>query len=47
VIDAGDDAPPGGLGPLDLDKGPRIERARVDIGAYEAPIVIGRPDPER
>lgn len=37
VIDAGDDTPPGGLSALDLDKGPRVERTGVDIGAYEVP----------
>lgn len=47
AIDAGDGAPPGGLGRLDLDKGPRVERSGVDIGAYEAPLIIGRPDPGR
>lgn len=34
-IDAGDDAPPGGLGPFDLEGNPRIAGAAVNIGAVE------------
>jgi hypothetical protein len=33
--DAGTNAPPGGLGPLDVDLGPRVVGPRVDVGAHE------------
>jgi hypothetical protein len=36
AVDAGEDSPPGGLGPLDADRQPRIRGLRVDQGAYEA-----------
>lgn len=36
AIDAGEDAPPGGLGPLDADRQPRLRGLHVDQGAYEA-----------
>jgi hypothetical protein len=55
AIDAGDDLPPGGLGPADLDLAARRQGAHVDMGAYEAsadrggdlPVcrVLGAPDP--
>jgi hypothetical protein len=36
AIDAGNNAPPGGLGPFDFAGSPRISGGVVDIGAYEA-----------
>ena len=36
AVNAGDDAPAGGLGPLDLDREERRQGPAVDIGAYEA-----------
>jgi hypothetical protein len=35
AIDVGDDAPPGGLGPQDLNRTARVKGPHVDIGAYE------------
>ena len=37
AIDAGDDAPPGGIGPSDVEGHARLSGAHVDIGAYETP----------
>ncbi|NKI34737.1 hypothetical protein HFP89_06120 [Wenzhouxiangella sp. XN79A] len=42
AIDAGDDLPPGGLGPLDFAGEARIFGPAVDIGAYEANDVMFR-----
>ena len=35
AIDAGNDAPAGGLGPLDVLRNPRVAGAHVDVGAHE------------
>jgi hypothetical protein len=35
AANTGDDAPPGGLGPQDVAKRPRVAGGRVDIGAHE------------
>lgn len=35
AANTGDDTPPGGLGPLDAAKRPRLAGGRVDIGAHE------------
>ncbi|MBY6203535.1 choice-of-anchor Q domain-containing protein [Halomonas denitrificans] len=40
AIDAGDNTPPGGLGPIDLAGRTRIFGPAVDIGAYEADDVL-------
>jgi hypothetical protein len=40
ALDAGDNAPPGGLGTLDLDGRPRIENAIVDLGCFEGAGLI-------
>ncbi|HEV8629707.1 MAG TPA: choice-of-anchor Q domain-containing protein, partial [Thermoanaerobaculia bacterium] len=44
AIDAGNDAPPGGLGPLDVDGQPRVSGAHVDRGAHEASTGACRVD---
>jgi hypothetical protein len=40
AFDAGDNAPPGGLGATDWDGRPRIADGTVDIGVFEGLIVI-------
>jgi hypothetical protein len=44
ALDAGDDAPPGGLGPSDVDRRLRRSGARVDAGAHEAQSGLCRVD---
>jgi hypothetical protein len=44
AIDFGDDAPPGGLQPIDIGGLPRRSGAAVDAGAHEAPSGLCRID---